>query len=253
MICEIQERIPYAVPPSSKNVFVFTQTTRNLFFPLIIFNRKRGVKMAKSKKKKKTPSKVSNSNGPNKKTTVKESPKTKDKKIQTTKTAATKKLQNAPKATAKKRSRHGCAITKNQTLFSIGMIIIIVLGISASILNIAVAIIFDDSTASFTPTLIILPSLILLISLQASERRYMIAKKSTKRNKLRRKLKGEIHNMLELAKQLIDQECKIISVGIAPVKGVIKEVSDGAIKVETKYGDYVFNADFVMAIEKKNK
>ena len=59
--------------------------------------------------------------------------------------------------------------------------------------------------------------------------------------------------MLELAKQLIDQECKIISVGIGPVKGVIKEVTDGAIKVETKYGDYIFNADFVMAIEKKNK
>ena len=153
-----------------------------------------------------------------------------------------------------KPSRHGCAITKNQTLFSIGIIIIIVLGISASILNIAVAIIFDDSTASFTPTLIILlPSLILLLSLQTSERRYMITKKSTKRNKLRRKLKGEIHNMLELAKQLIDQECKIISVGIGPVKGVIKEVTDGAIKVETKYGDYIFNADFVMAIEKKNK
>ena len=59
--------------------------------------------------------------------------------------------------------------------------------------------------------------------------------------------------MLELAKQLIGEECKIISIGIGPVKGMIKEVTDGAVKVETKYGDYVFNADFIMAIEKKNK
>ena len=81
----------------------------------------------------------------------------------------------------------------------------------------------------------------------------MVIKKKAKRTTYKKQQKGEFHGMLELAKQLIDQECKIISVGIGPVKGIIKEVTDGAVKLETKYGDYVFNVDFIMAIEKKNK
>ena len=60
--------------------------------------------------------------------------------------------------------------------------------------------------------------------------------------------------MFELAKQLIDKECKIYAVGFASsIKGVIKEVTDAGIRVETKYGDCLLNLDFVTAIECKNK
>ena len=60
--------------------------------------------------------------------------------------------------------------------------------------------------------------------------------------------------MFELAKQLIDKECKIYAVGFAScVKGVIKEVNESAIRVETKYGDCLLNLDFVTTIECKSK
>ncbi len=149
-----------------------------------------------------------------------------------------------------KPSKRGCAITRNQTFYDIAKIAIFLI-IFVVMLNAIMSIAFDDH--SYSPSFwALFPSLALLITLQANERRHIIAK-NIKNKKLKRQVKGELNNMLELAKQLIGEECKIISIGIAPVKGIIKEVTDGAVKVETKYGDYVFNADFIMAIEKKNK
>ena len=82
----------------------------------------------------------------------------------------------------------------------------------------------------------------------------IIANKTVKKKILNKTKKGEIQPMFELAKQLIDKECKIYAVGFASgIKGVIKEVTDAGIRVETKYGDYLLNLDFVTAIECKNK
>ena len=150
-----------------------------------------------------------------------------------------------------KPSKRGCAITRNQTLYNIAVAMIFLI-IFIFMLNAIISITFNDY--STTPSLcVVFPSLSLLIILQSNERRHIIIKSIIKKKKLKKQTKGELNNMLELAKQLIGEECKIISVGFAPVKGTIKEVTDGAVKVETKYGDYVFNADFIMAIEKKNK
>jgi hypothetical protein len=82
----------------------------------------------------------------------------------------------------------------------------------------------------------------------------IIANKTVKKKILNKTKKGEFQPMFELAKQLIDKECKIYAVGFASsIKGVIKEVTDAGIRVETKYGNCLLNLDFVTAIECKNK
>ena len=158
-----------------------------------------------------------------------------------------------------KPSRHGSAITQKRHAITFAKIMIFI-GITVSILSILLSIALKEPFVAKSPNAIIVSSILLLIILESHgrtqmviRRTQMVIKKQAKRTNFKRQQKGEIHSMLELAKQLIGEECKIISVGIGPVKGIIKEVTDGAVKLETKYGDYVFNADFVMAIEKKNK
>ena len=97
--------------------------------------------------------------------------------------------------------------------------------------------------------------LVLLLNnmLTTSYTNKIISNRIIKKKKLKTE-KGESQLMFELAKQLIDKECKIYAVGFASgVKGVIKEVTEGAIRVETKYGDCLLNLDFVTSIECKNK
>lgn len=82
----------------------------------------------------------------------------------------------------------------------------------------------------------------------------IITNKIIRKKRLNKTKKGEFQPMFELAKQLIDKECKIYAVGFASgIKGVIKEVTDGGIRVETKYGDCILNLDFVTSIECKSK
>ena len=163
-----------------------------------------------------------------------------------------KNAEKSASQTQPKPSKRGCAITSNQVFYNVakimGFLIFFVV-----ILNTIMIIAFDEKQTYFLSFFAVFPSLALVIALQSNERKYIITKSIVKNKKLKRQTKGESNNMLELAKQLIGEECKIISIGIGPVKGIIKEVTDGAVKVETKYGDYVFNADFIMAIEKKNK
>ena len=55
----------------------------------------------------------------------------------------------------------------------------------------------------------------------------IITNKTVKKKILNKTKKGEFQPMFELAKQLIDKECKIYAVGFASsIKGVIKEVTD---------------------------
>ena len=164
-------------------------------------------------------------------------------------TKSTKESKSLP---LPKPSKRGCAITRHQTFYNIAKIMVFLI-IFVVILNTIMIIAFDEKQTHFPSFFAVFPSLALVIILQSNERKYIITKSIVKNKKLKRQTKGESNNMLELAKQLIGEECKIISIGIGPVKGIIKEVTDGAVKVETKYGDYVFNADFIMAIEKKNK
>ena len=162
---------------------------------------------------------------------------------------ATEKSTNQPQP---KPSKRGCAITRTQTFYDIAKITLFLM-LFVFILNTITFIAFDEKQTYSPSFFAVFPSLALLIVLQTNERKHIIAKKIIKKKKLERLTQGESNNMLELAKQLIGEQCKIIAIGLAPVKGTIKEVTDGAVKVETKYGDYVFNADFIMAIEKKNK
>ena len=151
-----------------------------------------------------------------------------------------------------KPSRHGSAITQKRHAITFAKIMIFI-GITVSILSILLSIALKEPFVAKSPNAIIVPSILLLIILESHGRTQMVIKKKAKRANFKKQQKGEFHSMLELAKQLIGEECKIISIGIGPVKGIIKEVTDGAVKLETKYGDYIFNVDFIMAIEKKNK
>ena len=82
---------------------------------------------------------------------------------------------------------------------------------------------------------------ILFILLQ--RQKAVIAKKTIKR----RKLEGSIE-MKELAKRFIDKECLIYTFNGGQIDCTVKEVSDGALLVDTKGTTEAINLDFVMRI-----
>ena len=156
-------------------------------------------------------------------------------------------------ASQNKKVKSGSAITTQESLFAIAKLCF-ALALLAVSLSAIVTLIFEDS-ASTSPLPFMMVILVLLLnSMLTTNYTKIITNKIVKKKKLNKAEKGEPHAMLELAKQFIDKECKIYAVGFASgIKGVIKEVTDGGIRVETKYGDCLLNLDFVTSIECKNK
>lgn len=154
----------------------------------------------------------------------------------------------------KKKVKRGSAVTTQETLFTIAKLYFALVLIAVA-LNAIIALIFkDNSRTQSLPFIIIMVIVVLLINSTLTTTNKIIANKTVKKKILNKTKKGEIQPMFELAKQLIDKECKIYAVGFASgIKGVIKEVTDGGIRVETKYGDCLLNLDFVTSIECKNK
>lgn len=59
--------------------------------------------------------------------------------------------------------------------------------------------------------------------------------------------------MKELAERFIEKECVISSFDGNRYKGVIKEVKNGAILIESKDKLEALNLDFIVRIQNKNK
>ena len=152
-----------------------------------------------------------------------------------------------------KKVKRGSAVTTQESLFVITRVCFS-LAIVAASLSAIITLIFEDN-ASTSPLPLTMVALILLLNIiLTTNYTKIITNKIVKKKKLKKAEKGESRPMFELAKQLIDKECKIYAVGFASgIKGVIKEVTDGGIRVETKYGDCLLNLDFVTSIECKNK
>ena len=156
----------------------------------------------------------------------------------------------------KKKVKRGSAVTTQETLFTIAKLCFALALLAAALSAIVSLISKDNSRTQSLPFIIIMVMVVLLINntLTTTSTNKIIANKTVKKKILNKTKKGEIQPMFELAKQLIDKECKIYAVGFASgIKGVIKEVTDGGIRVETKYGDCLLNLDFVTSIECKNK
>ena len=157
-------------------------------------------------------------------------------------------------ASQKKKVKRGSAVTTQETLFTIARLCFALTLIVAALSAIIALIFKDNSRTQSLPFIIIMVMVVLLINSTLTTTNKIIANKTVKKKILNKTKKGEIQPMFELAKQLIDKECKIYAVGFASaIKGVIKEVTDGGIRVETKYGDCLLNLDFVTSIECKNK
>lgn len=72
-------------------------------------------------------------------------------------------------------------------------------------------------------------------------------KKTVVKNILKRKNRGESVLMLELAKKFIDKKCYIYTLNDT-FSGVITEVTDNAVLVETKSTTDLVNLDFIIRI-----
>ena len=154
----------------------------------------------------------------------------------------------------KKKVKRGSAVTTQESLFTIAKLCF-TLALAAATLGAIMTLIFkENSPTPFLPFIMVIVVLLINSTLTTTYTNKIIANKTVKKKILIKTKKGEFQPMFELAKQLIDKECKIYAVGFASgIKGVIKEVTDAGIRVETKYGDCLLNLDFVTAIECKNK
>ena len=92
--------------------------------------------------------------------------------------------------------------------------------------------------------------LLLIIFLMNRQNRMFIAKKFIK-NRLRK----DKHEMAELAKRFIDKECLIYTFNSNQIEGTIKDVTDGAILLDSKGTIEAVNLDFIVRIREfpKNK
>ena len=89
--------------------------------------------------------------------------------------------------------------------------------------------------------------LVIIIPLINQRRRRVAIIKQVLKNK---KLKKENKAMIELAKQFIGKECIVYTImgNDTPIKGTIKEVTDGGIIVERKDSIEVVNMEYVTRI-----
>ena len=94
----------------------------------------------------------------------------------------------------------------------------------------------------------ILPIIILLFNAHKRRKDLTILKKI-------KKSKGEITEMVELAKRFIDKDCIIYSFDGSQQYGTIKEVTDNAILIEEKGELIAVNLEFIAKIKEypKNK
>ena len=94
----------------------------------------------------------------------------------------------------------------------------------------------------------ILPIIILLFFSHKRRKNLIILKKI-------KKSKGEITEMVELAKRFIDKDCIIYSFDGSQQYGTIKEVTDNAILIEEKGELIAVNLEFIAKIKEypKNK
>lgn len=91
----------------------------------------------------------------------------------------------------------------------------------------------------------------IIIFIMLRSRKAVVARKIIKNRK-----KENTTEMIELAKKFIDKECLIYSFdGNHQFQGVIKEVSDGAVLIESNGAVEAINLDFVIRIREfpKNK
>ena len=154
----------------------------------------------------------------------------------------------------KKKVKRGSAVTTQESLFTIAKLCFTLASLVATLGAIMALIFKENSPTQSLPFIMVILVLLINSTLTTTSTNKIIANKTVKKKILNKTKKGEFQPMFELAKQLIDKECKIYAVGFASsIKGVIKEVTDAGIRVETKYGDCLLNLDFVTAIECKNK
>ena len=85
--------------------------------------------------------------------------------------------------------------------------------------------------------------LLMLLIYKTQSDRAAISKKIIKRNKT----KGDRAEMVELAKRFIGKECLIYTLN-SQLDGTVKEVTDGAIRVEKKGICEAVNIDFITRI-----
>ena len=97
---------------------------------------------------------------------------------------------------------------------------------------------------------IFLPIFIILIQAPAQNRIII-------NNIVKRKTKKEKYEMMEHVKKFIGKECYIYTIQSmsSPIKGIIKDVDDNSIILETKKTKDVINLDYVMRVSEiqKNK
>ena len=97
---------------------------------------------------------------------------------------------------------------------------------------------------------IFLPIFIILIQAPAQNRIII-------NNIVKRKTKKENYEMMEHVKKFIGKECYIYTIQSmsSPIKGIIKDVDDNSIILETKKTKDVINLDYVMRVSEiqKNK
>ena len=126
-----------------------------------------------------------------------------------------------------------------------------IIGLFAVLLG-GVGILFDDSDFNGSNIPIyccsILPIIILLFFSHKRRKNLIILKKI-------KKSKGEITEMVELAKRFIDKDCIIYSFDGSQQYGMIKEVTDNAILIEEKGELIAVNLEFIAKIKQypKNK
>ena len=92
--------------------------------------------------------------------------------------------------------------------------------------------------------------LLFLVIWMSRQNKMMIAKKFIKNKQRKDKC-----DMVELAKRFIDKECLIYTFNSNQIEGTIKDVTDGAILLDSKGTIEAVNLDFIVRIREfpKNK
>jgi len=92
--------------------------------------------------------------------------------------------------------------------------------------------------------------LLFIVLWMGRQNKMFIAKKFIK-NRLRK----DKRDMLELAKKFVDKECLIYTFNSNQIEGTIKDVTDGALLLESKGTLEIVNLDFIVRIREfpKNK
>ena len=96
-----------------------------------------------------------------------------------------------------------------------------------------------------------IPILLLFLILWLDKQRKLYLTKKFVKNKL----KKDGDNMIDLAKRFVDKECLIYTFNSNQIEGIIREVGNSAVLVDSKGTLEVINLDFIVRIREypKNK